>query len=128
MFDIYSHIDTWYVMKKGLDHEGCGRPLQFPCNTLLYLLQQISPDQELHVVTDKSLQINQQAAVSTFIFTISNLATLSPVRNYCIPYSRTLSLSKCIGISIDMSLEVDQPAAVSTGYIVFVVQRNEIVQ
>ena len=65
MFDIYSHPDTWYVMDGGRDDQGCGRSLQFPCNTLLYLLHQIPPDEELHIVTDKSLVIDQQTAVST---------------------------------------------------------------
>ena len=69
MFDIYSHIDIWYVMDRGKDKDGCGRSLQFPCNTLLYLLQQVNrthlpPDKELGIITDKSLTVDQQAAVS----------------------------------------------------------------
>ena len=43
MFDIYSHLDIWYVMDRGRDKDGCGRSLQFPCNTLLYLLQHLPP-------------------------------------------------------------------------------------
>ena len=70
MFDIYSHLDTWYVMGRGRDKSGCGRSTDSPCETLLYLLQQVNrthfpPDKELHVVTDKSLIIDKQAAVST---------------------------------------------------------------
>ena len=69
MFYICSHPDPWYVMEKGRDKDGCGRSLQFPCNTLLYLLQQIPPGKELRILTDKSLTIDQEAAVSTdFIY------------------------------------------------------------
>ena len=71
-FYIYSHPDTWYVMEKGLDYEGCGKSPDSPCESLLYLLQQVnrthlSPHKELRIVTDKSLTIDKQAAVSTII-------------------------------------------------------------
>ena len=70
MFDMYSHLDTWYVMDRGRDKDGCGRSPDSPCETLLYLLQQVNrthlpPDKELQIVTDKSLVIDQQTAVST---------------------------------------------------------------
>ena len=69
MFDICSHLDTWYVMDGGRDNQGCGRSLQFPCNTLLYLLQQVNqthlpPEEDLQIITDKSLTVDQQTAVS----------------------------------------------------------------
>ena len=62
--------ETWYVLESGTDDQGCGRSLQFPCNTILHLLQQVNrthlpPSRELQVVTDKSLTINQDIAVST---------------------------------------------------------------
>ena len=70
MFDIYSHLETWYVLNRGRDKDGCGRSPDSPCATLRYLLQQVNRthDKELHIVTDKSLVIDQQAAVSTITF------------------------------------------------------------
>ena len=97
MFDIYSHLDTWYVIKKGLDHEGCGRSPDSPCSTLLYLLQQVNwtrlpPDKELHNITDKSLQIDQRAAVSTDLAGLNEY--LSSCRNNpSVYFSIEISLS-----------------------------------
>ena len=69
--------DMWYVLMSGSDREGCGRSVEFPCETLLYLLQQVNwthEPPELHIVTDKSLTIDQQTAVSTgFIYYLSLL-------------------------------------------------------
>ena len=77
MFDIYSHPDTWYVMDRGRDKDGCGRSPDSACETLLYLLQQVNrthlpPGKELRIITDKSLRIDQQNAVSTnaFLFVV----------------------------------------------------------
>ena len=63
--------ETWYVMERGADRDGCGRSVEFPCETLLYLLQQVNrthrpPSTEIHISTDKSLIIDQQIAVSCF--------------------------------------------------------------
>ena len=82
MFDIYSHLDIWYVMDRGRDKDGCGRSPESPCNTLLYLLQQVNrthlpPDNELWIITDKSLVIKQETAVSTVFF---NLLFSFPLR------------------------------------------------
>ena len=73
MFDIYSHLDTCYVMQKGLDHEGCGNSTENACQTLLYLVQQVNRthlplSRGLHISTDKSLRIDQRTAVSTIYF------------------------------------------------------------
>ena len=65
-------------MNRGKDKYGCGRSPDSPCKTLLYLLQQVNrthlpPDKELHIVTDKSLRLDQQTAVSTdFIYCSSD--------------------------------------------------------
>ena len=60
-------------MKTGSDKDGCGRTPGSACSTLLYLLQQVNrthhpPSTELRIATDKSLTIDQQAAVSTILF------------------------------------------------------------
>ena len=34
--------DAWYVMDRGRDKGGCGRSPDSPCDTLLYLLQQMN--------------------------------------------------------------------------------------
>ena len=65
--------DTWYVLTSGSDKEGCGRTPGSACSTLLYLLQQVnrthlSPSTGIQISTDKSLTIDQQAAVSTNLF------------------------------------------------------------
>ena len=72
MVDIYV-LDTWYVLKRGRDKDGCGRTPGSPCLSLPYLLQQenrthLPPSTELRIATDKSLTIDQQAAVSTNLF------------------------------------------------------------
>ena len=55
-------------MENGTDTEGCGRSAEFACSTLLYLLQQqqVPPSEEIRILTDKSFQVDQQTAVSTF--------------------------------------------------------------
>ena len=74
MFDIYFHPDTWYVMDRGRDKDVCGKSPDSPCETLLYLLQQVNrahlpPNKELRIITDKSLRVDQQTAVSSvFIY------------------------------------------------------------
>ena len=72
MVGIY-FLDTWYVLKRGRDKDGCGRTPGSACLTLPYLLQQenrthLPPSTELRIATDKSLAIDQQAAVSTNLF------------------------------------------------------------
>ena len=72
MVDIYV-LDTWYVLERGRDKDGCGRTPGSACLTLPYLLQQVNrthlpPSTELRIATDKSLTIDQQAAVSTNLF------------------------------------------------------------
>ena len=64
--------DTWYVMKTGSDKDGCGRTPGSACSTLLYLLQQVNrthlpPSTAIKISTEKCLNIDQQAAVSTII-------------------------------------------------------------
>ena len=92
MFDIYSHLDTWYVMDRGRDKDGCGRSPDSSCETLLYLLQQanrthLPPDKELRIVTDKSLTMDERTAVSYYylyllclfiIFTNVQISTATP--------------------------------------------------
>ena len=65
-------------MDTGKDKDGCGRSPDSPCKTLLYLLQQVNrthlpPDKELRIITDKSLRIDQQTAVSTILFIVSRI-------------------------------------------------------
>ena len=66
------------MMENGSDAEGCGQYLDVACSSLSYLLDQIkkseSPPEgtEAVIVTDKSLNIDQQAAVSN-MFTGMNL-------------------------------------------------------
>ena len=62
--------DTWYVLKRGRDKDGCGRTPGSACSTLLYLLQQVNrthppPSTGIRISTDKCITIDQQAAVST---------------------------------------------------------------
>ena len=68
----YFSLDTWYVMKRGSNRDGCGRTPGSACRTLLYLLQQVNrthlpPSTGIRIATDKSMNIDQQAAVSTII-------------------------------------------------------------
>ena len=65
--------DTWYVMMSGSDKDGCGRTPGSACLTLLYLLQQenrthLPPSTGIRIATDKSVTVDQQAAVSAFYF------------------------------------------------------------
>ena len=62
-------VEIRYVMKSGLDREGCGKSPEFPCGSLLYALQQVNRTSttEIHIVTDKSLSVGQQEAVSTYL-------------------------------------------------------------
>ena len=60
-------------MMDGSDKDGCGRTPGSACSTLLYLLQQVNrthlpPSTGIRIATDKSLTIDQQAAVSTNLF------------------------------------------------------------
>ena len=52
------------MLKSGSDKDGCGT-LEQPCRTLLYVLQEVQPSAGIRIITDQSLTINQQAAVST---------------------------------------------------------------
>ena len=64
--------EACYVLESGSNREGCGRTPETACITLLYLLQQVNrthlpPSTAIRIATDKCLNIDQQAAVSTII-------------------------------------------------------------
>ena len=102
--------ETWYVLESGSDRDGCGRSVKFPCQTLLYLLQQVNrthfpPSTEINISTDKSLTIDQQIAVSCFHFLFDILWSITQIDSYCTYHVTHISAVQMIRSSLKLYIK-----------------------